>query len=407
MGLRFRWLAVVLLFVVPLALWIVCTAFTKRRGFAARALAFVAGSDNRLSLSRLQAFAWTLMIYGSYLAAMAYHAPLRISGTAEAKLAVDSATALDSAASLRRAAFIGRIYANDGPGAEAAAKEAASYARRAVSAAKEAGNFQWVGVPGTLLMLAGLAIGTGVLSSVIAQVGKAERPPCISAIGVISADDPSLAMTYPGFTPSLAPYCLEIRGTGLSAPGSVRVNGVTSHIPYWKDDGTVIIAELPTAGPFTRLVVDTAGGKLAYALTTVDQRLAGRAGVNAASVAALTQASLATATSQAVASSGAALVGTQAVPPSPAPALLLGEFFYDYEWSDLFREDSSPSSFSLMKFQMFGWTVIAISLYMIHFIQNLTPSMMTLPTLDQSLVILTGVSQIGYLSGKAIGATSK
>jgi len=46
----------ILFFAVPAALWIVGALPSRGHGFPASALGFVAGSDGRLSLSRLQAF---------------------------------------------------------------------------------------------------------------------------------------------------------------------------------------------------------------------------------------------------------------------------------------------------------------------------------------------------------------
>src|SRR5262249_28082739 len=74
-------LGYVVFFIVPLILWGIAAMATKRRGPGARAFAIVAGSDNRLSLARLQALAWTLVIFGSFVAAMSIHDTI-ISGTA-------------------------------------------------------------------------------------------------------------------------------------------------------------------------------------------------------------------------------------------------------------------------------------------------------------------------------------
>jgi hypothetical protein len=78
----------------------------------------------------------------------------------------------------------------------------------------------------------------------------------------------------------------------------------------------------------------------------------------------------------------------------------LPKFVYDL--ADLFRDDKNPAIFSLMKFQMFGWTVVAIGIYSWIFLTNLSPHISALPTVDQSIVLLTGLSQAGYLAGKAI-----
>ena len=81
-----------------------------------------------------------------------------------------------------------------------------------------------------------------------------------------------------------------------------------------------------------------------------------------------------------------------------------------YEFSDLFRDDKNPSGFDLMKFQMFGWTLIAIVIYVYLFLADLHPTIESLPVVPASIVILTGLSQSGYLTGKAVssmGTTEK
>jgi hypothetical protein len=63
-----------------------------------------------------------------------------------------------------------------------------------------------------------------------------------------------------------------------------------------------------------------------------------------------------------------------------------------------------------MKFQMFGWTIIAIVIYVYLFLADLRPSLESLPVVPASIVILTGLSQSGYLTGKAVssmGTTDK
>ena len=57
-----------------------------------------------------------------------------------------------------------------------------------------------------------------------------------------------------------------------------------------------------------------------------------------------------------------------------------------------------------MKFQMFGWTVIAVVIYSWIFLTNLTSHLSALPNVDKTVVILTGLSQSGYLASKAVGS---
>lgn len=81
---------------------------------------------------------------------------------------------------------------------------------------------------------------------------------------------------------------------------------------------------------------------------------------------------------------------------------LLSEFKYFYEFSDLFRDDKNPNNMDLMKFQMFGWTVVAIVIYSFLFLNDLRANIESLPLVPESIVILTGLSQAGYLAGKGI-----
>jgi len=60
-----------------------------------------------------------------------------------------------------------------------------------------------------------------------------------------------------------------------------------------------------------------------------------------------------------------------------------------------------------MKFQMFGWTLIAILIYGYLFLSSISASMTELPTVPESIVVLTGLSQGGYLAGKAVSNMNK
>ena len=55
-----------------------------------------------------------------------------------------------------------------------------------------------------------------------------------------------------------------------------------------------------------------------------------------------------------------------------------------------------------MKFQMLGWTVVAFFIYAYLFLAHLAPNITTLPVVDSSIAVLTGVSQAGYLVGKGV-----
>ncbi len=68
---KYGWLV---FFLVPMLLWLLAGGAAMWKGRKSPFLAYIAGSDNRLSLSRLQAFLWTLVIFGAFAAAMAVHA---------------------------------------------------------------------------------------------------------------------------------------------------------------------------------------------------------------------------------------------------------------------------------------------------------------------------------------------
>jgi hypothetical protein len=84
------------------------------------------------------------------------------------------------------------------------------------------------------------------------------------------------------------------------------------------------------------------------------------------------------------------------------PGLVLGLSKLNYELSDLFRDDRNPDTLDLMKFQMFGWTVVAVGIYIYLFLADFRPDLASLPVVPASIVALTGLSQGGYLSGKAV-----
>jgi hypothetical protein len=85
----------------------------------------------------------------------------------------------------------------------------------------------------------------------------------------------------------------------------------------------------------------------------------------------------------------------------------LGLPVINYEFIDLFRDDKNPQTLDTMKFQMFGWTLIAILIYVYLFLSTISKTMMELPTVPQSIVLLTGLSQGGYLASKAVSNINK
>lgn len=361
-------------------LWSIGALAVKRRPLSARIFAFVAGSDNRLSLSRLQAFGWTLVIFGSFAAAMMTHAPISGGGDAAAKrrqsmakTAFDTAngvvTSMDSQlrqlqqllAENRMAQATADVAASVSKSAAAAAsgtekdplqkkadenqKTAAGLAaqraglesaiqsataererdERSRATAEDAMNSastDWVKIPPQLLALGGIAIAAGLFSSLISAMNDESKSACVTRLSVISAAD--LKGRFPDADAQPNSSVLLIEGVDFGKAGRVRINNQQGTNLYWGQDGTIIATEMPRVNGFKVLVVETPHGKLAYDVS-------GDPG---------------------------------------APVLGLPRFVYDI--ADLFRDDKTPSIFSLMKFQMFGWTVVAIGIYTVIFLMNLT-----------------------------------
>lgn len=285
---KYMWLV---FFAAMAGLWLLGLLAAKYLGRKSLII-FIGGDDDRLSLSKAQAFAWTLIIMSSYLAAMAVHK---------------------------------KFLPSD----------------------------QWITIPPDLLALAGIVIGSGVFSSVISAIKEEKR----------TAEVTRLDRDQSVFT---------ITGTALGKNrGAVRIVGSDGKrwelsVSHWDDtevklliDPTVekrIFGNSQAVGRVKKntLIVDTRNGKASYRFddfTTTTEKL---------------------------------------------------EPIVYYEFVDFFRDDQNPSILSIMKYQMFAWTVIAIVIYTYIFLQNPSDTITTLPVLHRTFVILMGLSQAGYLGGKAM-----
>lgn len=403
---------------VPLLLWGIASMVSKRKGPTARVFAFMAGSDNRLSLSRLQALAWTLVIFGSFAAAMAIHSPIIIGTAAErAKAVADEAEAVkkvgamkadavktadeeakaaaeiaDAEAARKKAEEVEKSVFSDSNASndqktkakadlenaqkakarkeeELQKKKDAAYKAKtaldnaekdAKDASVKAKSYNWVDIPGALLMLAGIAIGSGVFSSLISALNSEDKTACVTAVTLITAADIKVNGEYSKAKTPKGESALLITGDDLGTTGTVKLGREGSReelvpILFWSDDGTKILIDESNPDKLSCLAVETPNGKLWYKLDS---------------------------------------------------NLKLGDFQPRYELADLFRDDKNPNSLDLMKFQMFGWTLIAIIIYSYLFLSNLSASMESLPIVPESIVILTGLSQTGYLAGKGISNVS-
>lgn len=414
MGLQ-KWVGVAIFFGVPVVLWLIGTA-AARSGVGARIVAFFAGGDNRLSLSRLQAFLWTLVIFGSFVAAMAIHQKIYPVTTRESKERVERAKAEAEAAAKAVVDADGKVNearkkVSEAAGAKTgadirataakslaaaspnnadaakAADEATKYAEKAalelsvaqataahaveeVEAARKAkaaadraaavsGN-DWVKIPAELLALAGIAIGAGVFSSLIAAVKGDGKTASITGVRVVGSADFQANPAGPWTGVPASPFCLVIDGQGMAPGGQVRIDGRVLPVREWRADGSRVVVDLPDKlSNKPKLIIDTSNGKLCYKLL------------------------------------------------GALPNLTLGGETSYYEFADLFRDDKFPREMALMKFQMFGWTLIALAVYAWLFLSNLNDHIETLPRVDSSVVLLTGLSQAGYLTGKAVSNMDK
>jgi hypothetical protein len=394
--------------IVPVALWLLFAVIVHRRGFWGKLLPLIAGRDNRLSLSRAQALTWSLVIFGSYAAAMAIHTPLRPARAEEVRhsdslavqarirqraaeddftrKAADTVNAARATSTARRdsaeAAIKADAGAEDGPrqlaraevalrvaqAREAIGRSEVRLAEAAVNAASadtraaelRVAELDWVEIPGVLLLLAGLTIGSGVLSSLISSATGENKTVCVLRIG-----EPTAAELAGWSLSGQAREYLAIGGKDFGSTGRVRFGRVPegrrlvfavndfANTPVWEDQR--VVARLPSAADYNVLVVDSPNGKVAFSIS------GGPAGFT------------------------------------------LGPARTWYEASDLFRDDKSPDHFDIMKFQMFGWTLIAVGAYVGQVWTSLSPTLTSLPAVDESIVALTGVSLAAYLGSKSLG----
>lgn len=307
-----KWLGYVLFFVVPTFLWLLAAAAAWRRNFRYPFLAYIGGSDGRASLARLQAFMWTMIIFGAFAAAMAIH----------------KVKAGEAVETLRP------------PGEQVQAQSD-----------QDKDKSKWVAIPPELLLLAGIAISSGVFSSLIAVVTGEEKTAMVKSL--TKKNSPDVRDLIAEGSPTGEVLVIEGENFGSKA-GSVRLSRAILRVYAW-DDKKIIVNALDPTG--RTLIVDTSNGKAC-----------------------------------------AEVKGT-------GPEYELQPVIY-YELVDLFRDDKSPGVMSLMKFQMFAWTLVATVIYSILFLKELDQYMTQLPTAPATIAALTGISQAGYLAGKGASAAS-
>lgn len=473
-------------FGVPAVFMIILAVAAKSGNRKGSLFKVVVGSDNRLSLSRVQAFAWTMVIVASWVAAMAVHFPLRsdhaggvLTKAEEEAKALDRKALAEADLKLSRlkmkpvdqdlqrkatadqVAFERAVRADREAHTEATKQEVDRTKGEANKSAKALEDFKlalaaqireaetalevaqdklradWVQIPGELLALAGIAIVAGIFSSLLAAdnseavsasvsnvetvrrslVVKAlersltDNRPIPQLIQVIKEELPTLAQaqtaqadaeralktaqdaaqsarnalaanpkdasliagakllidsvetaqsTFDSRTKELEMLvdervCLLFSGVGLKKQGIVTLNGKFARIQFWSEDGTTVIVDSDSQTP-AKFSIDTAAGKIIRKFSVAGNDIG------------------------------------------------LGENIEKIDFGDLLRDDKNPERFDLTKFQMFAWTIVAIGIYTFLFLKDLNPNMTTLPVVDQTIVILTGLTSGGYLAGKRVAA---
>ncbi len=517
-------LGLILFFLAPLVIWVIVfliAGIKNKRKF--KFFGLIVGSDNRLSLSKLQALAWTLVIFGSYFAAMAVHEPINTNVQAEAdsakkqaeiavnkvkSLATDlelaktklatatqektiadkaytdakdesnkldadaTATLANKESAKTKANKEEKILSEKTTNFDNAAKKleevqkSISEAEKSAQTAKEyaetavqkASSEKWVDIPLALLALAGIAIGSGVFSSLISAVSGEKQTAEITNIEAISFTDFNDPIKYPKTFVSDSNNLLRIVGNNFGTKkGNVRFGQdyrLSQPVPalFWNSDGSEIIVDV-TSDVRKVLIVDTTNGKSTYQLkdsfiTNKDEEKKSLDKLKAAEAKGKQLETTKAVQEKALSDAEAKLkeipddeanksareaaqkivddlkIGLESFRDADREVealnaelrkfkendvvnLSLAEETSSYEFADLFRDDKNPINLDLMKFQMFGWTIIAIFIYSWLFLQNLTDSIISLPLVPETIVILTGVSQMGYLAGKGVsGITS-
>ena len=291
-----------LFFAIPAFLWLAGMIAVKRRPFAARLFAFVAGSDNRLSLSRLQAFVWTLVIFGSFAAAMSVHLPINVSTPAaiEQQMADTRASLQQADGALRAAeAKVATLSVIPEPSTVGAAtvpspappnstpqsvlegrppidtpnttkalavankeREKAKKDKEAIQDAVYAAGSKWVEIPPELLALAAIAIVSGVFSSLISTLGSEAKTACVTGLKRVTVEELKTTTPSSNAPPDSSPLIIE--GADFGGSGRVRVGSTTAPILFWASEGNKIAIDSSRLRAFQSLVVETAHGKLAY-----------------------------------------------------------------------------------------------------------------------------------------------
>lgn len=337
---KYSWL----LFAVAFsALWLIGITAAKYMGRKSL-IFFIGGNDERLSLAKFQVIIWTFVVISSYVAIMFIYVP------------------------------------------------------RATDPAAPSVITEWVTIPAQILMLMGISISGTVLSSIISASNEEMRTAFVSEI------------TY---DPLNSQFRIKGGNFGIDR-GSVRIHLKTPTNTKWelsikredwKDSEITVQAEKKVSAVINGLKagaqkelgkLNSIKAEISTATLTADEMR------KKADELEKEEAEVAKIFTNAV-ERDVLIVDTKNGKAAyfliTEPEIKLGRSTIYYEFVDFFRDDLNPNVLSILKYQLFGWTLVAVVLYIYKFLQ-LNAASHSLPNIDPTVVILTGASTAGYLAGK-------
>src|SRR5262249_42712819 len=105
-----------------------------------------------------------------------------------------------------------------------------------------ANTTDWVQIPNTLLALAGIALGSGVFSSLIAGVNSEAKTACVTSLAVVTPEALKARFAEANAPASHQPLIIE--GTELGTSGRVRTGKSVLPLLYWSKDGKAVAVDI-------------------------------------------------------------------------------------------------------------------------------------------------------------------
>src|SRR5206468_1906605 len=118
------------------------------------------------------------------------------------------------------------------------------------------------------LALAGIALGSGVFSSLIAGVNSDAKTSCVTSLKLVTPEE--LKARFAEANAQASHELMIIEGRDLGTSGRVRTGKSVLPVLYWSKDGNAVavdISRVTGAQSLMDIVVETENGKLAYNVT--------------------------------------------------------------------------------------------------------------------------------------------